>query len=54
MRKNGIRSCNFIAVQFLHGDESQAFVSEVEMILSAENVEIWKAYGVASGAEKRR
>lgn len=44
-----VSELGLFAVQ-LHGDESQAFVDELKQSLP-EHVEIWKAYGVASGAE---
>ncbi|MFA0544218.1 bifunctional indole-3-glycerol phosphate synthase/phosphoribosylanthranilate isomerase, partial [Vibrio sp. 10N.222.52.B7] len=44
-----VSELGLFAVQ-LHGDESQAFVDELKQSLP-ERVEIWKAYGVASGAE---
>ncbi|MBE8557003.1 MULTISPECIES: bifunctional indole-3-glycerol-phosphate synthase TrpC/phosphoribosylanthranilate isomerase TrpF [Vibrio] len=46
---NTVSELGLFAVQ-LHGDESQAFVDELKQSLP-ENVEIWKAYGVACSTE---
>ena len=43
-----VSELGLFAVQ-LHGDESQTYVNELKQSLP-ESVEVWKAYGVASGA----